>query len=154
MTQERLPHLGIVGHEAAKFTDATKAVAQDYIRNLIASGPCVVVSGHCHLGGVDIWAEEAASALGVEAKIFPPKNQAWSTGYKPRNIQIARASDRLVSIVVTKFPKAYTGPRFPYCYHCGTDSHIKSGACWTRKYAASIGKYTWVHEIWQIEECA
>lgn len=144
-----LPHIGIVGHEEAKFTPSAKAVAQEYIRNLILSRPCVVVSGHCHLGGIDIWAEETARDLGMEAKIFPPKNQAWATGYRPRNLLIAWHSHRIVSIVVTQLPKDYQGRKFTYCYHCGTDSHVKSGGCWTVKKAREQGKEGWIHEVYQ-----
>ena len=143
---KRLPKIGIVGHEAAKFTPATKAIAQIYIRNLLRE-PCVVVSGHCHLGGIDIWAEEIAAELEREIEIFPPKNQAWATGYKPRNEQIAQTSDKIVSIVVKEYPAGFKGRRFPICYHCGTKTHVKSGGCWTVKYARSLGKYGWIHEI-------
>src|SRR5574341_355342 len=87
--------IGIVGHEAAKFTDQTKAQALAIIRDLLAPPGTVVVSGRCPLGGVDVWAEEIAAELGREPLIYPPKANAWETGFKPRNIQIAEASDEL-----------------------------------------------------------
>jgi hypothetical protein len=29
---------------------------------------------------------------------------------------------------------------FEMCYHCMSDTHVKSGGCWTVKYAKKIGK--------------
>lgn len=137
--------IGIVGHEAAKFTPETEAKAREMIRTLLALPDSVVVSGHCHLGGIDIWAEEEADKLGREKLIFPPKHLTWNTGYKPRNIQIAKASDRVYDLVVSAYPVGYTGMRFTECYHCGTSDHIKSGGCWTAKYAREkLGKPAFV----------
>lgn len=99
--------IGIVGHEAAKFTPETEAKAKRVIAGLIARAvgvPRQVVSGHCHLGGVDIWAEEMGRAQGLEPLIFPPKTKRWNDGYKPRNIQIAENSDELHCIVVAEYP--------------------------------------------------
>lgn len=145
-----LVKIGIVGHEAAKFTPEAEAVAREYIRHLLEQ-PCVVVSGRSPLGGIDAWAEEEAETAGRATEIFPPKTRYWETGYKPRNLQIAKASDRIVSIVVNAFPQGFKGLRFPYCYHCGTASHVKSGGCWTVKQGIKLGKYGWIHEIDQKE---
>jgi hypothetical protein len=30
--------------------------------------------------------------------------------------------------------------KFDLCYHCGTKDHVKSGGCWTVKYARKLGK--------------
>jgi len=30
--------------------------------------------------------------------------------------------------------------RFPFCYHCKSNLHVKSGGCWTAKYAERLGK--------------
>lgn len=77
--------VGIVGSEAAKFTPETEKRAREIIRSiLIRPGITAVSSGHCHLGGIDIWAEEEAKKLGVYAHggfIFPPKDHTWSNGY-------------------------------------------------------------------------
>lgn len=139
--------LGIVGHEGKKFTKEAEEAARLAIRSLCrdwASNPLhlTVVSGGCHLGGVDIWAVEEAKKLGHCAVEYLPKTHRWSGGYKERNIQIAEASDKVVCIVVKELPPEYKGLRFDYCYHCGTSDHIKSGGCWTTKYARSIGKST------------
>lgn len=124
-------NVGIVGHEAAKFTRAQEQQAREIIRGLLADPAAVMVSGHCHLGGVDIWAEQEADRLGREKLVFAPRTQSWEHGYKPRNLLIAQASDIVHCIVVRRLPERYTGMRFGYCYHCKTADHVKSGGCWT-----------------------
>lgn len=138
--------LGIVGHEAAKFTPTTERIVRRMIRAKIdILKPALVVSGACPLGGIDIWAIEEADACRVATQDFQPRSNDWSTGFKPRNIQIAEASDVVICFVVDRLPATYTGRRFDLCYHCvrrkggGTD-HIKSGGCWTVNHAESIGK--------------
>lgn len=131
--------IGIVGSEQAKFTHATEAEARRIIRSFL--GPdTVVCSGECPLGGVDWFARQEAKRLGLAFRGFPPVTRSWSTGYQPRNIQIAEASDLVVCITVAMLPPHYTGMRFDYCYHCGVNTHVKSGGCWTVKYAKRIGK--------------
>jgi len=132
-------HVGIVGHEAAKFTPATEAKARELIRGILAPEDTVLVSGGCHLGGIDIWAEEEADALGREKVIHLPHVRNWS-GYKRRNVKIARDSEVVYSIVVETLPASYRGMRFTSCYHCGTDDHVKSGGCWTARHARQLGK--------------
>ncbi len=139
--------IGIVGSEAAKFTPETEAKAKDLIRKLLCDSKITrVSSGHCHLGGIDIWAEELADELGLPKLIFPPKFLSWEF-YKERNMQIAHASDIVHCITLARLPDSYTGMRFEECYHCGTRSHVKSGGCWTVKYAKRIGKSGEVHVI-------
>jgi hypothetical protein len=132
--------LGIVGSEAAKFTPETEALAKAEIRILLASadGAC---SGECHLGGIDIWTHEIADNLGIPFIPCPPKTRNWD-GYKKRNIKIAEISNRVACITVATLPPGFKeGGWERYCYHCGTDSHIKSGGCWTVKYARNkLGK--------------
>lgn len=133
--------IGIVGAEAAKFTALGQERAREEIRGLIQRlNARLVVSGACHLGGVDLWAIEEAQRLNVGTMEFPPKDLQWSTGYMPRNKLIAQNSDRVFSLVVDRLPPGYTGMRFPLCYHCGTNDHVKSGGCWTTKFARSLGK--------------
>ena len=135
--------IGIVGSEESKFTTAGKEDAIKRIIELICD-PTVdeVVSGECHLGGVDIWTRECAERLGKKFTAFAPKTLSWENGYKPRNLQIARRSDICVCITVRHLPRAYTGMTFDSCYHCHTDTHVKSGGCWTMKQAAKMGKRT------------
>ena len=133
--------LGVVGCEAAKFTPQTEATARDVIARLIQRlHPERVVSGRCHLGGVDIYAVEESRAMGVDVTEFPPRVHSWQAGYMPRNIQIAEASDHVACITLKGLPPGYAGMRFRLCYHCGTTEHVKSGGCWTVKYARKIGK--------------
>lgn len=131
--------VGIVGSEGAKFTSETEEYARELIRELIAPYDRVV-SGGCHLGGIDIWAIQEAFEAGKETSVHLPKILAWTGGYKERNLEIAKDSDKVFCITVKEFPEDYTGMRFPYCYHCKTDAHIKSGGCWTVKKAIEMGK--------------
>ena len=135
--------IGIVGHESAKFTAITEPLARETIRSVIAPGD-VVISGRCPLGGIDIWAIEEAEAMGLETVEYPPARNTWEGGYKQRNIQIARDSDIVICINVKVLPDSYFGMRFGSCYHCHTDTHVKSGGCWTAKYAQRLGK----HALW------
>jgi len=68
-----------------------------------------------------------------------PTSHSWDPaggyGYKARNLDIAHDSDIVHVILADSFPPGYQGRRFPYCYHCKTDAHIKSGACWTARRA-------------------
>lgn len=131
--------VGIVGNEAAKFTPATEAKARETIRELLRGN--ILCSGHCHLGGIDIWAEEEAKEIGAfdPAYIFPPRYLGWDW-YKERNLKIAKASAVVYSINVATYPPHYTGLRFKFCYHCGVDTHVKSGGCWTVKQTRWLGK--------------
>lgn len=125
--------IGIVGHEGAKFTKDGEEKARIIIRRLLEPEDSILVSGGCHLGGIDIWAEQEADKLGRKKFIFKPKTLNWNGGYKERNLQIAESSDIVHCIVTTKYPEVYEGMKFDYCYHCHTKEHIKSGGCWTAK---------------------
>lgn len=145
--------LGIVGHAQDKFTPETEELARRAIRGaIIHYEPNLVVSGACPMGGVDLYAMEEAGKLGVAFRDFPPAVNRWEgtieqPGFHQRNIQIAEASDVVLSFVLTTFPPSFNARKFPFCYHHRdeqewhkTHPHIKSGGCWTAKYARSIGK--------------
>lgn len=133
--------LGIVGSEGAKFTVETEMKARQTIAQEIEKYHAeTVVSGACHLGGIDEWAIHEAKAVGCKTVEFPPKTRSWTDGYKLRNIQIAEASDIVICITLKQLPDIYGGMRFGICYHCGTKDHVKSGGCWTVKYAKKLGK--------------
>lgn len=144
-----MPNIGIVGNEAAKFTLETELKARELIRALLSVPSAVLVSGGCYLGGIDIYAEEEADKLGIQKMIFLPAHKAWNNGYRPRNIKIAENSHVLHNIVVAEYPPVYHGMRFKECYHCGDDvpSHVKSGGCWTARYAIKIGHRAEWHVI-------
>lgn len=65
--------IGIVGHEAAKFTPETERKAREIIQSFLEfkEDPSdeveSVVSGECHLGGVDIYAREEEATSKDEA---------------------------------------------------------------------------------------
>ena len=136
--------IGIVGSEAAKFTSATEAEARAIIYDLLW-GADAVVSGACHLGGVDLYAAEIGRELGIRVIEHAPRNRKWSTGYMPRNLAIARDCTECHCITVRSLPVGYTGMRFDYCYHCKTSEHVKSGGCWTVKQAQKLGKKGCIH---------
>lgn len=138
-----MSRIGIVGHEDSKFTMPGRLRAMACIADLLSEGD-TVVSGGCHLGGVDIWAEEIAATMGLETMIFKPTRLSWDPGepwigYKARNIAIAAHSAILHVIVVKTLPGGYQGMKHPLCYHCNTTTHIKSGGCWTGKHAQAMG---------------
>lgn len=138
--------VGIVGSEAAKFTPRTEQRAKSIIRDIIISSdsPTTVVSGACHLGGIDVWAAEIGKEMGCKVIEFAPNSYSWARGFKPRNEKIAGASDIVHCITLRELPDTYYGMRFGYCYHCrrnGVDTeHIKSGGCWTMHLATKLGK--------------
>lgn len=127
--------IGIVGSESAKFTKSGEAQAKAIIRHLLTQ-PEVdgVVSGGCHLGGIDIWAQEIGKDVGITVTVHKPKFFAWQA-YKYRNLLIACDSHIVHCITVKNYPLEYAGMKFTYCYHCKTSDHIKSGGCWTMKKA-------------------
>lgn len=131
--------IGIIGHAEDKFTDASKKEAIGYINHILDSFPSngVLISGHCPLGGIDIWAEELAIKKSIPIDIKSPKQFKWDAeyGFKQRNIDIARESKSLWVILVDTYPLSYIGKKFSSCYHCKTNTHVKSGACWTAKVA-------------------
>jgi len=142
--------VGIIGSNRMKFTASTEKRAKEWIRTILnAYENPVLVSGHCHQGGVDIWAEEIAKELNMEMELKVPEVLEWNPdgkyGFRQRNLDIARESDVLYIIV----PEDYVASaelRFESCYHCENDSlgckrkHIKSGACWTGIWARRLGK--------------
>ena len=135
--------VGIVGSEGAKFTPETEVKAKEIIRHLLTqSGVTGVSSGACHLGGIDVWAEEIGKELGLKLFIHAPKVHNWAEGYKPRNLAIVRDSDEVHCITLKELPATYTGMRFQMCYHCKSNDHVKSGGCWTMHKAAKNGKNT------------
>lgn len=161
-------YIGIVGHEAAKFTPAAEQDARRIIRILLRPGEMVLVSGGCHLGGIDLWAEEIYEQLRTESKeafghdrpdplIYKPRQHNWTYGYKPRNLAIAQAAQVVHVIVVATYPKGFSGMKWgsdtePHCYHCSRTGqhpgrHVKSGACWTAAQAQRMGKEAQWHII-------
>jgi hypothetical protein len=142
--------IGIVGSEASKFTPETEILARHAILSRIRKdGGDVIISGECHLGGVDIYAKEIAQHWGLGYIGYPPKHHSWTYGYRPRNVKIAKESDKVVCITIKDYPATYDGMKFirlidgketPYCYHCDSYSHVKSGGCWTMHYAHKLGK--------------
>lgn len=154
--------LGIVGSEAAKFTPETERKARDIINSLVCRrGVTGIVSGGCHLGGVDIYAEEATQAYNLfcpssdvrQIIIHIPQVLSWRGGYAPRNLAIVRDSDEVHCITVASLPVGYTGMRFPLCYHCARAGgeflrpHVKSGGCWTMHQAIKRGKVGRLHVV-------
>lgn len=134
--------IGIVGHAADKFTPLMEERAKEIILEIITALliseediSLTVISGGCHLGGIDKWAEEVANYIGIPVTVHAPRVLSWSAlgGYRDRNLKIAKESDIVHCIVAEEYHSGYTGMRFAKCYHCGSRNppHIKSGGCWT-----------------------
>ena len=139
--------VGIVGSEAAKFTSYGEGAARGVISEILNKpGVTEVVSGACHLGGIDIWAVEAAKSRRLLYKEFPPLHHSWEY-YKSRNLAIVERSDKIHCITVDFLPEDFKGMRFELCYHCKTKDHIKSGGCWTMKQAIIRGKPGYLHIV-------
>src|SRR5262245_19305385 len=140
--------VGIVGAEGAKFTPYGEALAKALIDSLLTRpGVTGVCSGRCHLGGIDIWAEEIGRRLRLIPYIYPPRQLNWTNGYRHRNIRIAEVSTEVHCITVDSLPSNFKGMKFDFCYHCMTNDHIKSGGCWTAKYAQTLDKSAFWHTI-------
>lgn len=141
--------IGIVGAEGAKFTQAGEAEARRIIFDVLARAD-TIISGGCHLGGIDIWAAEIGRELGLEVVEHLPKIRQWEpNGYKDRNLKIARDSDVLFNITVARLPSGFKGRRYPD-YHCkgkGRPPHVKSGGCWTANQVQLLGKSAHWHVI-------
>ena len=149
--------IGIIGHAADKFTPETEKEAKQIIKSLLedakSKGETILISGHCHLGGVDIFAEEEAIRQNIPMELKIPKTLSWGAkyGFRARNIDIAKCSDTLHIIAVAKYRDDYRGSRFKTCYHCKNGKgtlvpHIKGGACWTALRAQEMGK----NVVWHI----
>jgi hypothetical protein len=142
-------NVAIIGHGDNKFSQNTRSRVYKIIRRILADHPdATIISGHSPVGGIDIWAEKMAKALGYKTQIFAPKQKVWDAeyGFKQRNLDIAKHSDVIYVILVRDYPPGYYGKRFDYCYHCERFSrepypdHVKSGACWTGWKAKEMGK--------------
>lgn len=139
--------VGIVGSEAAKFTDKGLVRAMTLLTSIISDSEVTeVVSGKCHLGGIDIWAVQVAQSLRIPFKEFPPRRLSWPY-YKERNLQIVERSDIVHCITVDQLPIDFMGMKFNFCYHCNSSGHIKSGGCWTMKQAIALGKKGELHIV-------
>jgi hypothetical protein len=135
--------VAIVGCEEAKFTPRTKAAAYSTIAWIFQeTGATRVVSGDCPLGGVDKYAVEIARASGLEVIEHAPKVHRWGgpDGFMARNLLIANDGDVGYCLTLAQYPDSYPYERFDRCYHCGVNTHVKSGGCWTIKQMRKLGK--------------
>ena len=81
--------IAIVGAEESKWTKEQKKKVQAEIRLVfyqwldtadMYGGETILISGGCHRGGVDIWAEEVADNLGINKMVFPAEIYQWGDG--------------------------------------------------------------------------
>lgn len=139
--------IGIVGANGLRFTPQTEQTARRLIRELISVDDnytstldefslITVISGECHLGGVDRFAKEEALAARYRYVGHRPHVLRWE-GFRRRNLKIARESHLCVCITVAGTTT---------CRHCGTQ-HVQSGGCWTIKQAAAMGRDTRLYVI-------
>jgi len=92
-----------------------------------------VVSGGCPYGGVDIWAESIAYALGTQPKIFNPMGNGWKF-YRDRNIRIAEYCDILYCIE----PEWDDVMGANKVYIWQGKKCRRSGGIWTMEYARNV----------------
>lgn len=141
--------VGIVGNGADKFTEDGEHRARVMIRSILLSRD-ILVSGHSPLGGIDVWAEEEAAAMGIPMDIKVPEVLQWNPpggyGYKARNLDIAD-SYIVHCIVADRYPDYYKGKRWGVCYHDNRTDHVKSGGCWTMKKAREKGNLGALHIV-------
>lgn len=115
--------IAIVG--ASQLTSEQAANAKYLVHSIMSTWGkgTILVSGGAT--GIDSIAESVAKELGLQCEIFLPKTASWSTGYRPRNLQIARTADHIISIA----------KKGEHCLHCAKygypSNHQKSGGCWT-----------------------
>lgn len=88
--------------------------------------------------GIDTFAKDMAEKMNTGWSIHRPKHKNWQF-YRVRNIEIAEECDVLYNIVIKGNKE--------FCYHCNSATHNRSGACWTMKYAKSIGKPVYLIEV-------
>lgn len=144
-----MSRIGIVGNGSDKFTALGEVRARNVIASLLSPDD-IVVSGHSPVGGIDIWAEEVGTELGLLLDLKVPEINQWDPpggyGYKARNLDIANDSDTVHVILADVYPAEYAGRRFNVCYHhrggegapsITPENHVKSGGCWTGKKAAN-----------------
>ena len=86
--------IAIVGSEEKHWNHDQKRKVMEHIKYTLKQENTTLVSGGCHKGGPDIWAEAIAIALDVETEIYLPDEYVWSImgsdrrGFKERNKQI------------------------------------------------------------------
>lgn len=139
--------VGIVGNGTDKFTQQGEEQAREIIRHILTAGWAAMVSGHSPVGGIDIWAEEEAAAMGIPLDLKIPEINQWDPpggyGYKARNLDIAQDSAVTHVILADVYPDEYRGRRWEICYHhrdhddpvVTAENHVKSGGCWTGRKA-------------------
>jgi len=143
--------VAIVGAQMSKWEtseqieEAKRFISSILLAYTVMYGEVILVSGGCHKGGVDIWAEEAADKLGIDKIIFPAPAHQWKDilspipdghlrplkgcyidgdfyvkrGYRSRNLQIASECDVI---------------------WCINPKGKRSGGSWTLKKAVEMGK--------------
>lgn len=140
--------IAIVGSDSRRWTPEGERQARDLIRFILGvTGVTEVISGACHLGGIDLWAAEIGRELGLKVTEFAAKVRAWNghSGFKARNQRIVDACDVAHCLAPNRLPDGSA----EFCFHCGTGAHSRSGGCWVAKHARLAGKLAVVHVIEQ-----
>jgi hypothetical protein len=117
--------LCIVGSACAEKEDVLPIIER-YIDKL---KPAVIISGQCHLGGVDEYVEEEASFRGIPFDANPAKRRTWKGkgGFKERNERMALKCTHLVAIM--------------------SERSTTYGSGWTADFAESIGKKVYREKV-------
>ena len=144
-----ITHVGIVGSEGLYWTKCQRDLATLKITEILGEYTTpILVSGGCHKGGIDIWAEDVARTLKINKYIFKPQVFQWSSintldgktlqGYKDRNIKIAEKSDIVYSIE-PEYIDGITPWKNPVAFDWASNKfYRKSGGMWTMRYTRNV----------------
>lgn len=140
-----MTNIAIVGADGRKWTENDPELVKCIIRHILTKyDDPILISGHCPLGGVDLWAEEVAKELEIPVVLFRPRRNAWRF-YKERNVKIAEACDIIYDIEPPRSCHHCRGEGKIgdlICRFCGGDGAY-SGGTWTLNYAKTLGKEVW-----------
>ena len=110
--------IGITGHRESKWKD--KQFARQVVFEVLSKFKkriTILGSGHCPLGGVDIWAEEFAKNNNIKLKLFPPyKNLPSPERYLKRNREMIEWCDYLIAFISKYHPKNKGGSWYTINY--------------------------------------
>jgi len=93
--------IAVSGHRLKKWSNPSFAKHVVFeVLNKFKKRITMLGSGHCPLGGVDIWAEEFAKKNNIKLKLFPPyKNLPSPLKFWKRNEDLAKWCDLLIAFV-------------------------------------------------------
>ena len=114
--------VGIVGSSKAQLNEKSIRFVEDIVLEYPID--TTFVSGGA--SGIDEIVEMVCMVVDRKIIIHKPKTNDWE-GYKERNLIIAKECDKVICVALRSKDKD------SYCYHCGSEDHIKTGGCYTAR---------------------